>query len=121
MARLTLTPTNFPGTGGSTLPASGTSLATASPGVQFVNNGSMVLLVYVGASGAGNATQNFGRQIESETPAPVVVALSNSTNYWLGPWSPKDFTAIDGTGMTYIDFSVVTGNSVTLYQLNAVS
>ena len=120
MARLTLTATNFPGTGGSTLPASGTSLATFT-GVQFVNNGSMALLVYVGSAGAGNATQNFGRQIESETPAPVVVALSNSTNYWLGPWSPKDFTAIDGTGMTYIDFSVVTGNSVTLYQLNQVT
>ena len=121
MARATLTPTACTGTTALTLGSSGTQALTGFTGVQFVNNGLMFLVVYTGASGAGNVTQNFGRTVEGSIPAPKVQAISNSTNYILGPWSPSDFTAQDGTGLTYIDFSVVTGNSVTLYELIPVS
>ena len=116
MARATLTPAACTGTTALTLGSSGTQALTGFTGVQFVNNGLMFLVVYTGASGAGNVTQNFGRTIEGSIPAPKVQAISNSTNYILGPWSPSDFT-----GLTYIDFSVVTGNSVTLYELIPVS
>jgi hypothetical protein len=40
--------------------------------------------------------------------------VANSTNYVFGPWSPSDFTQQDGSGMMFIDFSVVTGNAVTI-------
>lgn len=116
MTRLTLTPVTLTGTSALTLGTSGTPL-TGNTGVQFANNGLLFLVVYTGASGAGNITQNFGRTVEGAIPAPKVQAIVNSTNYILGNWSPSDFTAQDGTGMTYLDFSVVTGNSVTLYQL----
>lgn len=118
MARVTLTPANLSGTQALVLPATGAQSLATFTGVQFVNNGLMFLAIYIGASGAGNFTQNFGRTVEGAIPAPVVDALANSTNYLLGPWSPSDFTAQDGTGLTYFDFSVVTGNSVTLYQLD---
>lgn len=119
MARVTLSPVNFPGSAGITLPATGAQSMSGFTGVQFINNGTMVLAVYIGSSGAGNVTQNFGRTIESQLPAPIVVAVIASTNYIFGPWSPSDFTAQDGTGLTYIDFSgTQTLNSVTLYQLS---
>jgi hypothetical protein len=123
MARLTLSPVNMPGTQGMVLSATAgaQSLGSSTIGVQFTNNGEMFLAVYVGSSGACNFTQNFGRTIEGAIAAPVVVALADSTNYLFGPWSPSDFTAQDGSGLTYFDFSVLTGNSVTLYQLVPVS
>lgn len=123
MARLTLTPVNMPGTQGMIMSATtgAQTLTGSTTGVQFTNNGEMFLAVYVGASGACNFTENFGRKIEGAVAAPPVVALANSTNYLFGPWSPSDFTAQDGTGFTYLDFSVMTGNSVTLYQLVPVS
>jgi hypothetical protein len=117
MARVALTPTNLLGTAGLVLPATGAQTLATFTGVSFTNNGLMFLYIVVGSSGAGNLTQNFGPTTEGSVTAPVVKALANSTNYLLGPWSPTDFTAPDGTGLTYLDFSVVTGNSVTLYQL----
>ena len=120
MARLSLTAVNLTGAAALTLGSSGTALAS-NTGVSFINNGLMFLVVYVGSSGAGNLTMNFGRTVEGSVPAPKVQALANSTNYILGPWSPSDFTAQDGTGLTYFDFSVSTGNSVTLYQLSPVT
>ena len=117
MARLALSPVSLLGTSPITLGSSGTALA-ANTGVSFSNNGLMFLAVYIGSSGAGNLTFNIGRTVEGQVPAAIVVALSNSTNYLFGPWSPTDFTAQDGSGLTYFDFGVSTGNSVTLYQLS---
>jgi hypothetical protein len=118
MARVALTPTNLLGTAGLVLPATGAQTLATFTGVSFTNNGLMFLAVYIGSSGAGNLTFNIGRTVEGQAPAPIVVALSNSTNYLFGPWSPTDFTAQDGSGLTYFDFSVSTGNSATLYQLS---
>jgi hypothetical protein len=121
MARVTLTPVNLAGTAGLTLPAAGAqSLATFS-GVNFVNNGQVFLAVYIGAAGACNMDPWIGGMVQGQlyptAPSPFRKALANSTNYLFGPWSAKDFTQLDGTGLMYIDFSLVTGNSVTLYQL----
>lgn len=124
MARVTLTPVNLPGPGtaGLTLGSSGaTNLAGVTPGIQFSNNGLMFLAIYVG-SATTSFTQNFGRTVEGSFPAPVVAALSATTNYLFGPWSPGDFTSRDGTGLTYFDFSgALTGASITLYQLVPVT
>lgn len=121
MARVTLTPVNLAGTAGLTLPAAGAQSLATFTGVQFVNNGLLFLAVYVGAAGAGNMDQQIGGQVQGQAyptnPSPFRKALANSTNYLFGPWSARDFTQPDGSGMTYIDFSVVTGNTVTLYQL----
>lgn len=118
MARVTLTPVNLAGPSGLTLPASGAQALTGFTGVQFANNGQMFLVVYVGSSGAGNLQSNIGRRVQGQAyPASTLqAALSNSTNYLFGPWSQNDFMQADGSGLAWIDFSVVTGNSVTLYQ-----
>lgn len=116
MARTTITPVNFPGTAGMTFAAAGaTSLATFT-GVQFTWSPYLALYVSVGSSGAGNVTQQIGRKVQNIAPPEPPVAVSNSTNYWFGPWD-DDFMQQDGSSMMFIDFSVVTGNAVTLYQL----
>jgi hypothetical protein len=119
MARVTLTPVNLAGPAGLTLPTAGAQTLATFTGVNFVNNGQMFLAVYIGAAGACNIQSNIGRKVQGQAyPASTLqAALSNSTNYLFGPWSATDFTQPDGTGLTWIDFSVVTGNSVTLYQL----
>jgi hypothetical protein len=118
MARVTLTPVNLAGPSGLMLPSSGAQTLATFTGVNFVNNGLMFLAVYIGSGGACNIQSNIGPKRQGATyPASTIqVALSNSTNYLIGPWSAADFTQPDGTGLTWIDFSVVTGNSVTLYQ-----
>ena len=121
MARVTLTPVNLAGTAGLTLPTSGAQALTGFTGVNFVNNGLVFLAVYVGSAGACNMDPWIGGQVQGQAyptnPSPFRKALANSTNYLFGNWSAKDFTQLDGTGLMYIDFSNVTGNSVTLYQL----
>ena len=119
MARLTLTPVNVPGTQGMVLSSTtGAQSLSGFTGVQFANNGMMFLVVYVGSGGAGNLTQNFGRTIEGVVAPNPAVALSASTNYLFGNWKPFDFTAQDGSGLTYFDLTgTQTTNSVTLYQV----
>lgn len=122
MARLALTPVQMPGTQGMVLGATGAQSLSGFTGFQFTNNGLLFVALYVGSSGAGNLTQNFGRKIEGAIAAPPTVALTASTNYLFGPWSPSDFTIQDGTGLTGFDLSgTQTLNSVTLYQLVPVS
>jgi hypothetical protein len=117
--RVTLTPVNLAGPSGLLLPtvAGAQTLATFT-GVQFVNNGSVFLVAYIGAAGAGNVQSNIGRRVQGQAypAATLQAAVANSSLYFFGPWSAADFTQSDGSGMAYIDFSVVTGNSVTLYQ-----
>lgn len=124
MARLTLTgPITVPGTKGIVLPTAGVQTVGANTGVAWSgNNGRQFLAIYIGSGGAGNLTMNFGRTVEGQSPAPIVVALANSTNYLFGPFSPSDFTSLDGTGNTYFDLSGTnTGNTVTLYELDQVT
>lgn len=123
MARLTLTPVQLPGTQGQVLSTTtGAQSLSGFTGFQFSNNGLLFVILYVGSTGAGNLTQNFGRKIEGAVAAPPVVALTASTPYLFGNWSPFDFTAQDGSGMTLFDLSgTQTLNSVTLYQLVPVS
>jgi hypothetical protein len=81
----------------------------------------MIVAVYVSSGGAGNFVQNFGKKVEGQTIAAITVALTASTNYLFGPWSPADFTSLDGTGLTYFDLSGTnTSNTVTLYELDQV-
>lgn len=123
MARLSLTgPISLPGTKGIVLPTSGVQTVGSNTGVSFTNNGRQFLAIYVSSGGAGNLTMNLGRTVEGQVPAPIVVALSASTNYLFGPFSPADFTAQDGTGLTNFDLSgTQTSNTVTLYELDPVS
>ena len=124
MARLTLTgPISLPGTKGIVLPTSGVQTVGANTGFQWTgNNGRQCVAIYVASGGSGNLTMNFGRTVEGQVPAPEVVALTASTNYLFGPFSPSDFTALDGTGNTYFDLSGTnTSNTVTLYELDPVT
>jgi len=123
VARLTLTgPISLPGTKGIVLPAAGVQTVGANTGLQFVNNGRMFVALYIPAAYAGNLVQNFGRTVEGAIAAPPTVALTASTNYLFGPWLPSDFTALDGTGLTYLDLSGTnTTVTCTLYELDPVT
>jgi len=123
MAYLTLSPVQLPGTQGQVLSTTtGAQSLSGFTGFQFANNGLLFVALYVGSSGVGTLTQNFGRKIEGAVAAPPTLALTASTAYLVGNWSPSDFTAQDGTGLTRFDLTgTQTLNSVTLYQLVPVS
>ena len=117
MARVTLTPVTLAGAGGLTLPSSGAQSLSGFTGVQFINNGLMMLAVYNG-TGSQTITQQIGGKVQGLSPTVSAVSLTASTNYLFGPWSAKDYMQLDGSGMTFIDFGGVQANiSVTLYQL----
>jgi hypothetical protein len=120
MARVTLTPVMLAGAQGLTLPTAGVQALTGFTGVQFVNNGQLMLVVYNG-TGSQTITQNIGGKVQGLTPTVAPVSLTASTNTMWGPWSQKDYTQLDGTGMQYIDFGGTQANlTVTLYQLSQV-
>lgn len=100
--------TTLGGVGGLAIPASGTTLA-GNTGFTVPNNGAVYVIVFVGASGAGNVqflTQRGANQ-------PAAVAVSNSTNYIFGPFDPALYS--DGSGLLNATVSVVTGNSVSAF------
>lgn len=99
---------------GFTIPAAETALAS-NTGFSIPNDGRTVIHICVGASGAGNLSMVIQRQVEGVTPAAVVVALSNSTQYLFGPFSVQDFN--DVNGLLQCTLSVQTGNSVGGYHL----
>lgn len=116
MARVTLTPVTKAGARGLTIPSAGAQSLAGFTGVQFINNGLMTLLVYNG-SGSQTITQLIGGQVQGIAPTVAPFALPASTNVEFGPWSAKDYTQLDGSGMQYIDFGGTVANiSVTLYQ-----
>lgn len=123
MARLALSPVQMPGTAGQVLSATtGAQSLSGFTGFQFANNGLLWIALYIGSGGAGNLSQNLGRGVAGIVPTEPPVALTASTIYQFGNWSPADFTSRDGTGLTYFDISgTQTTNSVTLYQLVPVS
>lgn len=101
---------------GTVLPTSETALSS-NAGFSFPNNGAVLLRVCIGSSGAGNLSLVVQRLVEQEQPAAIVIALSNSTNYIFGPFSPGDFNDVNGLFQGLL--SVQTGNSVGVYKLNA--
>jgi hypothetical protein len=100
--------------------AQGTAWSAAT-GVGYVNNGQMYLWCWNSSGSAVTATVNFGRKVEGQTVTPLTASIPAGAATALGPYSPSDFTALDGSGLTYVDFSVVTGLYVALYQLVPVS
>jgi hypothetical protein len=121
------------GTGGT---AFATPWSTTYAGVQFINNGSMWLYVYNGAS-ASVAYHLIGQKAggQPEPFATISTTIPASGPGWLGPWSIQQYTQTDGSqftgapgglisastpsgvGYTCIDFTVLTTLSVRLYQL----
>jgi hypothetical protein len=117
VTRVTLTPVTLAGAGGLTLPSVGQQSLAGYTGVQFVNNGLLYLIVNNGA-GSQTITQLIGGKVQGIAPTVAPVNLvANAVTKW-GPWSAKDYTQLDGSGMQYIDFGGTQANiSVTLYQL----
>lgn len=74
--------------------------------VPWVRN--LMLVIFVGASGAGNATfvcPSYGSNI--------VIALSNWTTYLFGPLNSG--ALVNSSGLVQVNMSVFTGNSVAAY------
>jgi hypothetical protein len=120
MARVTLTPANLAGASGLTLPvlAAGAqvTLSSGNTGVQFVNNGQVFLVVYNG-TGTQTIAQQIGGKVQGIAPTVTPISLTASTAYLFGPWSARDYTQLDGTGLMYVDFTGTFANiGVSLYQ-----
>jgi hypothetical protein len=99
------------------LPAAEAGVLTGNTGFTFPNNGAVLLRLCVGVAGAGNVTFLTQRTIESFGATIPPIAVVNSTNYLWGPFSPADFN--DVNGLFNANISVVTGNTVGVYQLPA--
>lgn len=124
MARITLTPATLAGAQGLTLPVltagAQATLSSGNTGVTFVNNGQVFLVVYNG-TGTQTIIQNIGGKIQGIIPTVTPVSLTASTAYLFGPWSAKDYTQLDGTGMMTVDFTGTFANiGVSLYQCTQV-
>jgi hypothetical protein len=110
------------GPGGFSYPASpaasaqGTAWST-NTGVAFYDNGENYLWCWNGSGSVITATVAFATQVEGQAVTAFTPALPAGVATALGPYSPHDFTAHDGTGLTYITFSSVTSLYVALYQL----
>jgi len=148
-ARQTISPVNFnaAATTGGSLPsapsagidaagAGGTTFGTAwtgLEGVQFVNNGEIILWYYNGATSC-NAYILIGQKAAGVVPTytTFTVALATTGYGWLGPFSPAGFDQQDstahsaapggvigtsGVGLCCVDFSATTTLSVRAYQL----
>jgi hypothetical protein len=116
MARVTLTPVTLAGAAGLTLPATGVQTLTGFTGVSFANNGMLFAVFYITGTPPTTFTQQIGGRIQGQAPPGVPATLLASTNYLFGNWSAKDYTQLDGTGMTYIDWTGTPTGTVTLYQ-----
>jgi hypothetical protein len=102
---------------GTVLPAAETSLATFT-GFSVPNNGAVLVRVVVGAAGTGNLNFVIQRQIAGAsfvTATNFQQVVANSTVYIYGPFPPSIFN--DANGLLQATISVVTGNSVGVYQL----
>lgn len=158
-SRVTMSPVNFNATAiaatasvfgaysvaGVDAAGTGTGWATAWPGtqagVQFINNGNMILVCWTGATPTPAYAligQKAGGQVQPFATNTTTVAASGVG--WLGPWSVQQFAQTDGaqfstgnggaapggqinasnpSGVGYccIDFNVTTTLAVRLYQL----
>lgn len=81
--------------------------------MEFSNNGHTVLLVKIGAAGAGNLTIT-SRKCSHGRTSDIVKALANNDNFVAGPFAPELWN--DDAGKVQIAFSVVAGNTVTAVQ-----
>lgn len=100
--------------------AQGTAWAS-NTGVGYVSNGENYLWCWNSSGSAVTATVNFGRKVEGQAVNPLTPSIPAGQATALGPYSPSDFTALDGSGLTYVDFSSVTGLYVELRQLVPVA
>lgn len=92
----------------------------ANTGINWYNNGAIVVHLSIGASGAGSVTVPFQFTVEGAALTALTVAVSNSSSYLLGPYSPSKHN--DSSGLCHLDISVQTGNYYALYLLpSAVS
>lgn len=121
MARTTLpAPTLFLGPGpgsGLVLPATEATAISAFSGVNFANNGGILLRIVVGSAGAGTLSIFFTRTTDGSLPAALTVALANSNTYILGPWGPSNYN--DASGLIQMDLPGASTNSAGLYFQNS--
>jgi hypothetical protein len=98
---------------GTILPATETTLTATS--VNFSNNGAILLRVVVGSAGTGTLSVAFQQTVGGQVITPYSLTLANSMTYLIGPFSPSQMN--DANSLTWLTFSVITGNSAGLYNL----
>lgn len=137
----------FPSAPSAGIDAAGSGTAFATPwagfgGVEFINNGNMILWVYNGVTASVSAYHLVGQKAAGQVLpyTTYTTTIGTSVSGWLGPWSVQQFTQTDGaqfatgsggaspggainastpSGVGYccIDFNTTTTLAVRLYQL----
>jgi hypothetical protein len=94
--------------------AQGTALATYT-GLNFVNNGAVVLVVNSTGT-AATVTVLFQMTVEGAAITALSIALpATAGNYMIGPFAPSKHN--DAAQLCHLGFTVVTGMTAGLYTL----
>lgn len=112
MARTTLTPQPFK--------TAGLTPTTETPdpdGMQFRNNGRMILMV-VNASGSSiTVTPKIAKTIEGVTPTSPDRTVEDGATTFLGPFDEEIYRQLASTAVMYVDISSVSDVEVALLQM----
>ena len=93
--------------------AEGTSLSGFT-GWSVPNNGSVLVRLVVGSSGAGTVTLTVQRLLEGQQAPGLTTAVSASTVYIWGPFSTVDFNDPNGL-LQFAKSGTLTGDTVGVY------
>jgi hypothetical protein len=122
VARLALNPAAA-SRAGVDVTAAALTVTTGFTGVQFVNNGSMLLVVNNTSGSTLTLTYNISPLVEPEAALHAAAQMPQATiptgkTYVFGPWSPKNYKQADGN--IYIDFAGAATIAVGLIGVSAI-
>ncbi|MFE9099849.1 hypothetical protein [Actinomadura geliboluensis] len=112
MARTALTPQNF-----ATAGLTPTTVTPDASGMQFRNNGKMILMVKNGSGADITVTPKIAKTIEgvAVTSPPRTVAAGATA--FFGPFDEENYRQLSSTAVMFVDISAVTSVSVALLQM----
>jgi hypothetical protein len=122
VARLALNPAAASRLGVDVTTAALTALG-ANTGVQFVNNGTMLLVINNASGSPITVTEQVSPLVAKEGAVPAAAQMPVATvpagkTYLLGPFHPINYKQADGN--TYIDVSLPTSISAGLVQVTPI-
>ncbi|WP_433329965.1 hypothetical protein [Spirillospora sp. CA-294931] len=112
MPRTALTPEKFVTAG-----LSPTPITPDPAGVQFRNNGEMVLMVTNGSGASINVTPKIAKSVEGVVPTSPARAVAAGATRFFGPFDEQAYAQPDGTANMHIDLSAVASVTVSLLQM----
>jgi hypothetical protein len=83
----------------------------ANTGVSYKNDGQSVLVVNNASGSNVTLTPHVVGNIDGNTPPNPTIVIPTGKTWLVGAFSKSDYTATDGTGNIYVDFSASTSVS----------